>query len=438
MNNHHMEIPWHNLVESSESGVPATESSLKEKTTLVARIGLMTLAVGTSAWRVRHSVNIVSRALDISCAADIGLLTLEITCFDDNSSYTQALSLRTSGVNTDKLDALERFIREFPDIAGDHTIEEFHKQLDDLDSRIGNYTPVLLGLAAAFACCAFTFLLGGGIPEMVCAFLGAGLGQFVRSSMVHRKITLLACIIASVMVSCLTYVGCITLAETAFHISTVHEAGYICAMLYVIPGFPLITGGIDLAKLDMRSGIERITYAFLIIAVATLTGYAMAYVLHFQPTSFAELSIDPTLNIFLRLIASFMGVFGFSMMFNSPPKMAALAGAVGMVANTLRLELIDYLDMPAGLAALLGAVTAGLLASATYKRVGFPRLSLTVPSIVIMVPGLFLYRGIYYLGLANVAEGAVWLTRAIIIIMALPLGLVIARILSDSYFRHSS
>ncbi|MBR1704129.1 MAG: threonine/serine exporter family protein, partial [Clostridia bacterium] len=73
-----------------------------------------------------------------------------------------------------------------------------------------------------------------------------------------------------------------------------------------------------------------------------------------------------------------------------------------------------------------------------YKPSGYPRLSLTVPSIVIMVPGLFLYRGIYLLGLTNLAEGGLRLTKAVLIILALPLGLVIARILTDPYFRHSS
>ena len=164
----------------------------------------------------------------------------------------------------------------------------------------------------------------------------------------------------------------------------------------------------------------------------------MALLLHFQPASFAELSISPLWNLLLRLLASFVGVYGFSMMFNSPPKMAAIAGLVGMVANTLRLELLDFTTLPAGIAALIGATTAGLLASFVYRSAGYPRVSLTVPSIVIMVPGLFLYRGIYYLGLDNVGEASLWLTRALFIIMALPLGLVIARVLTDSYFRHSS
>lgn len=437
-NSHHMAIPWYNLVESDTGNAPATEATLKEKTTLAARIGLLTLSFGTSAWRVRRSLNIVSRALGISCAADIGLLSLELTCFDENDSYTEALSLRTSGVNTDKLSAIEQFVRDFPELATGHTVKELHRMLDDLEGKKGNYTPWMLGLAAAFACCAFTFLLGGGLPEMICAFLGAGAGQYLRSKMIHRKITLLACVMASVTLACLVYVGCMTLAEHLFSLSPVHEAGYICAMLFIIPGFPLITGGIDLAKLDMRSGIERLTYAFLIITVATLTGYAVALLLHFEPGNFADLAISPAMTLLLRLLTSFVGVFGFSMMFNSTPKMAALAGSIGMVANTLRLELLDFTDLPGGLAALIGATTAGLLASLIYRRAGFPRLSLTVPSIVIMVPGLYLYRGIYLLGLSNLAEGGLWLSRALLIILALPLGLVIARILTDSYFRHSS
>ena len=45
---------------------------------------------------------------------------------------------------------------------------------------------------------------------------------------------------------------------------------------FIIPGFPFITSGIDLAKLDMRSGLERLTYAIIIIVVATITAWLMA------------------------------------------------------------------------------------------------------------------------------------------------------------------
>ena len=76
-----------------------------------------------------------------------------------------------------------------------------------------------------------------------------------------------------------------------------------------------------------------------------------------------------------------------------------LVGMIGAVANTLRLELVDLSAIPPAAAAFIGALTAGILASLIKNKVGYPRISLTVPSIVIMVPGLYLYRGFYNLGI---------------------------------------
>ena len=325
----HMTIHWHDIVQSDNS-VPATEATLKEKATLVGRIGLMMLSVGTGAWRVRNSMNKVSRCLDISCSADIGLLSIECTCIDENHTYTQSLSLPTTGVNTDKLTELELFMRDFPEKADTLSVMQFHEVLDHIQGKKANYKAWNLGLASAIACCAFTFLLGGGPIEMICAFFGAGVGNFVRKLMLNRKISLFGNVAVSVAASCAVYVITILLAQNLLHVSAEHQAGYICAMLFVIPGFPLITGGIDLAKLDMRSGLERISYAILIITVATMTGWATAMLFRFQPADFQPLEIQTGTMILLRIAASFFGVYGFSLMFNSPRKMAFTAGLIGM------------------------------------------------------------------------------------------------------------
>ncbi|WP_279403904.1 hypothetical protein [Secundilactobacillus kimchicus] len=55
------------------------------------------------------------------------------------------------------------------------------------------------------------------------------------------------------------------------------------------------------------------------------------------------------------------------MMFNSTQKMAITTGLIGAVANTLRLELVDLTSMPASAAAFIGALVAGLLASAINR-----------------------------------------------------------------------
>lgn len=123
-------------------------------------------------------------------------------------------------------------------------------------------------------------------------------------------------------------------------------------------------------------------------------------------------------------------------MFNSSPKMAMTAGFIGALANTLRLELVDLTTMPPAAAAFFGALLAGLIASLVNRYNGYPRISLTVPSIVIMVPGLYIYRAVYSIGINSIAVGALWLTKAALIIMFLPLGLFVARALLDKEWRH--
>jgi uncharacterized membrane protein YjjB (DUF3815 family) len=79
---------------------------------------------------------------------------------------------------------------------------------------------------------------------------------------------------------------------------------------------------------------------------------------------------------------------------------------------------------------------AGLLASCLKSAAGYPRISVTVPSIVIMVPGLYFYRAIYNLGIMSLTDSATWFANAILIIVSLPLGLIFARIITDKTFRY--
>ncbi len=432
----HMDVLWHEYTDAGGENRPVTEASLTEKASIIGRVGIMLLSCGTGAWRVRSSMNTLAEVMGITCTADIGLMSIEYTCFDGEDGYTQALCLTNTGVNTSKLNRLEKFIRNFEKEGKHISGEQLHQLLDEIEKIHGLYSPVALGMAAALACGGFTFLLGGGPIEMLCAFIGAGVGNYVRCKLTKHHFTLFLCIVSSVSLACFTYAGFLKLAEILWRISIQHEAGYICAMLFIIPGFPFITSGIDLAKLDMRSGMERFAYAILVILVATMAAWIMALILHLQPVDFPKICLTSEEQVIFRLLTSFCGVFGFSIMFNSPPGLAAVAAGIGAVANTLRLEFVDLTGMPPAVAAFIGALTAGILASLIKNRAGYPRISVTVPSIVIMVPGLYLYRGFYNLGMMSLSVSASWFASAMLIVMALPLGLIFARILTDRSFRY--
>lgn len=432
----HMAVPWHEVTDCDD--MLAVDADLDDKSSIICRAGLLLLAGGTGSWRVRDCMNKIADVLGVTISAAVSLTTIECTCIDGHTSFSEVISLHTTGVNTERIRLMEQFTREVQKRGDTFTVREFHDRMDAIERTPGNYAPWAVGLASAAACAAFVFLLGGGPIEMGCAFVGAGLGNFTRRIMLDRRLTHFVCIGASVAIACLAYLGCLSLLSLVMPGALEHEAGYIGAMLFVIPGFPLITSGLDIAKLDFRSGLERLAYAVAVIVVATLVAWLVAMMVELSPDEFAAQGLSAPVQLALRLIASFVGVFGFSMMFNSTLEMAATAGVVGALANTLRLSLVDFAAMPPEAAAFVGATCAGLMASVAATKTAFPRISITVPSIVIMVPGLYMYRAVYYMGVFDTLDAMEWIIRAVMIILFLPMGLGLARALTDPDWRYCS
>lgn len=346
---------WEQLPENAKAYVNYIEKQMKYQIEFIS----------TGAWRVRSSMNELSELMEVTCTADIGLMSINYTCFDGDNSFSQSLCLTSTGVNTSQLNRLEKFVIDFKSDHLNQSCEEIHSLLDDIEKIHGLYTPNTLAAAAALACGAFTFLLGGGVVEMLCAFVGAGIGNYIRCRLSQKHYTLFLCITASVSAACLTFTGLLKLLEIAFSVNL---------LLWQL--------------------------------------------------------------VLLRLLMSFCGVLGFSLMFNSPIKLAMATGIIGAVSNTIRLEFIDLAAFPPAVAAFIGAFIAGILASTLKGVAGYPRISITVPSIVIMVPGLYLYRGFYNLGIMELSTAASWLSSALLIILALPLGLIFARIITDKTFRY--
>lgn len=330
------------------------------------------------------------------------------------------------------------------DFSAPLTVRQVHDRLDLIKNRKPLYKPWFAGLASAVACASFAFLLGGGAYDMLGAFIGAGIGHYVRRRMfMHHLnqfvVTFIAVAVGALScIASLRIIGCFD--PSALH----HNTAYIGSVLFVIPGFPLITGGLDIAKIDFPSGIQRLCYTMAIILMGTLAGWMVASLVQLDPQGFTPLGLNPWLNAVLRMITAFAGVWGFSVLFNSPQRMCFVAGIIGAITDTLRLTMADF-GVAAEIAAFTGALLAGLLASAwraivhrgwAPQYLGYPRIGLTVPSIVIMVPGLYLYRAMFYLGQFNTLPALDWTFRAFMVIICLPLGLAVARVITDKSWRY--
>ena len=186
------------------------------------------------------------------------------------------------------------------------------------------------------------FLLGGGPYDMIGAFVGAGLGHWLRRKLFARHLNQFFVTFVCVALAALACTGTLRLIGLLDPIALTHDTAYIGAMLFVIPGFPLITGGLDMAKIDFPSGIQRVAYVLCIILMATLAGWGVAMIVHLNPTGFEPLGLNPWVNTGLRAVTAFLGVWGFSIMFNSPQRMCLVAATIGMITDTLRLTLVDF------------------------------------------------------------------------------------------------
>lgn len=411
------------------------ELQLNIKSDLVLRVGKICLAAGTGSYRIKQSMRHVASMLGVENQAHITLTEINSTCRSGKQFKTEVTNIQSVGINTNNIQLLETLLIDIQNRYQQMSESELIRYLDQSLAKIENqpalYNLPQSALFAAIACSSFTFLIGGGPVEMLGVFIASGFGQALRRTLLHKHlnqfvVTMLAAAVASSL-----YFIIIGISYILLKINIQHTAGYIASMLFLIPGFPLITGVLDLAKQDFSSGIQRVGYAVTVIFCATFAAWIVAAGIHMAPEPMLTPTLYPIWTAFFRLLASFFGVLGFSLLFNSPIKTALTTAFIGMYANTLRLELIDFTNIPIQGASLIAAFIVGLSAFYFSHHSKSPRIALSVPAVCIMVPGIYMFRAMYFLQQNDIINAINWGAQAMLIVLSLPLGLVLARVCTD-------
>lgn len=411
------------------------ELQLIRESGAVLRMGRMTLAAGTGAHRVKDSMRKVAYALGIERQeARVAFNEIAITSHRGPSFRTEVAVLGPIGVDTDRLSELERTADDLAARAqrDDRRIdvEEVTAELDQVAARPPRHSAAVNALSAGVACGAFAFLSSGGPVEIVASVLGATAGQGLRRALIRRHWNHFGVTMLAATAALLVYLGLVEVLHAAGATGPSHEVGYLSAVLFLIPGFPLVTAALDIAKLDMSSGIARLVYALTILISASVAVWAVSSLVGLEPTPPDPIAMPDGVLLALRVVASFVGVAGFAVMFNSPWRMAVAAGAIAVVPNILRLTLIDH-GITAQAAAAIAALLVGLLAAVVAPRLRVPRITLSVPGVLIMVPGPTAYRAVYHVASGEVVEALGYAAQAGLVVLALAVGLAVARMLTD-------
>lgn len=408
----------------------AAHDRLAYQSRVVLRLGQMLLAAGAGSYRVKASMRTCAEAVGIEKHhAQVTFTEVVATAYANGTFRTELAEQRLLGVNADRIDRITNYLAS---IEGTQVlVEDVDKALDEIERVKPLYGWLANALASGLACAAFAFLNAGGWVECSVVAIAAFVGQFLRRQMLKRHMNHFGVWMVCGGVAASVYILCVYLAQKYMGIEPTHQAGFISALLFLVPGFPLVTGIIDLVRHDFAGGIQRIVYVAMLVVSAGVAVWSISEAFNWSVTPEYVVSLPAYIHFPLRFFTSFVAAFGFAMLFNSPPKVCAAAALIGAVINTGRIALAVELGMPVPAAVGLAALCAGLLAAAAAAKTRYSRVTLSVPAVVIMIPGVPLYRSLTYLNNGQTMEALEQLFTVLFTIVAIGIGLAISRMLTD-------
>lgn len=405
------------------------------RTDAVLRLGTLMLGAGASSARVRDTMDRTARALGLErLEARVGMTDIVLTAQRGQLFRTRVAEVRHPVINSERIAEVMHLGNR---VQAGVDVDDLQRELDRIERMPRRYPTAVRVAAAAAACAAFAFLNNGGWAECVSVALAVAAGQWLRMRGARVQVNEFLLVFLSAATSLLGFLAISHLIELLGAPSPQYGAALTSSVLYLVPGFPLVTGALDLARLDLNAGVNRIVYACLVLLSTGCAVWAVAAVFDTSAAATAAPALDEPLLSLGRLVAGFVGVLGFATLFSTPWRIAVAAASLGAIANVGRLLMIDLGAMPPVAAAAAG-VAVGFGAFAVARLVQAPRITLTVPAVLIMVPGASAYRSIVGTIEGDTLSAVQNGVTAVFVVVALAVGLTAARVVTEREWQRPS
>jgi len=408
------------------------QGNLADSLDVLLRYGALMLRSGDAAFRVHDAAQRLAPRLGIDALALLVTVTgMTATARRGGEQVTLVRHVEPLGINAWRLGSLERLADEAPVGLSPAMLGG---RLDAIEAAPAQYSIAAVAVAVGLASGAFSFLNGGNLVGVLAAFVAGGIGQLLRSLLLGRHFNQFAVTAFCAMAAAGIYCAAAALLTHA-GLAPGHGVGVIAAVLFLIPGFPLVAALLDLLQHQTTAGVVRLAYGMTLLLAAAF-GLAMVVLVASVAIPVPEpRSTDLALTLVLRGVASFAGGCGFAVLYNSSNRTVVAVGILALLGNELRLGLQDAGTIQPA-ATFVGAIVVGLLASLIRPRLHEPRMALTVPGIIIMVPGSYAFQSVVLFSQGNAQGGLQAAVQAGFVVGGMALGLAAARFISERKWRY--
>ncbi|HTU53232.1 MAG TPA: threonine/serine exporter family protein [Acetobacteraceae bacterium] len=410
-------------------------AELASRLECLLRFAALMLRSGDAAFRVRQWMGTLARAMGVEpIAARIALGTMTVTARRGEAELTRLAEIAPIGVNAARIRALEHLARSAePGVAPPAVAA----RLDAIE-RTRPLHPLLVTAAFVGAASgAFSYLNDGGLIEILASALAGATGQAARSLLLGRRINQYATTALCAMLASGLYCLLVALLARLGVAAPAHEAGFISSALFLVPGFPLVASLLDLMQHQTEAAVTRFAYAAMILLAGAFGLGMIASLAGLAATPPPSPATSEATRLLLRALASAAGGCGFAILYNSAWRTAFAVAGLALVGNELRLGLYDA-GLALAPATLAGALAVGLLASLVQwcrrpRQLAepAPRIALTVPGIIIMVPGTFAFQTVVFFEQGRVIAALHAGVLGGFVVGAMALGLAAARFATE-------
>ena len=392
------------------------------------RFGSLMLSAGETTFRVRRSMGAIACGLGFeSLSVQLGARNLVASGRCEGETATLVRDVAVASVNTARIGALEALARTVP---LDMNSREFAAKLATIESVPPRYSIAQISMAVGAACAAFAFLNGEPWAQVAACSMGGVIGQGLKSFLICRRFNQYAVTaLCALVASALYCVGAGLAHAVGFSVSR-SSVGLVSSVLFLIPGFPLVTALLDQLQHETVAALSRLAHAMMFVLTAAVGLSVVIAIVGFSIDTSPQYTVAKPLTIFWWAIGSFCGGCGLAILYNGTWRNVLYVGVIALIGNEVRLLLHD-LGVQLPLATFLGALTVGLTASVAGRWLNEARVALTVPAAVMMVPGLYALETLVYFDRGEILQGLSAGVLVGFVVGSIAFGLAAARFISQ-------